>query len=52
MKYGARIFHRKALKPDSANRGTQRPAFEAWKEGRTKDAFVNANMRELARADS
>ena len=49
MKYGARIFHRKALKPDSANRGTQRPAFEAWKEGRTKDAFVNANMRELAR---
>jgi deoxyribodipyrimidine photo-lyase len=49
MKYGSRIFHRKALKPDSANRGTQRPAFEAWKEGRTKDAFVNANMRELAR---
>ena len=49
MKYGSRIFHRKALKPDSANRGTQRPAFEAWKEGRTKDAFVNANMKELAR---
>jgi deoxyribodipyrimidine photo-lyase len=49
MKYGSRIFHRKALKPDSANRGTQRPVFEAWKEGRTLDAFVNANMRELAR---
>ncbi|MDG1674152.1 MAG: DASH family cryptochrome [Flavobacteriales bacterium] len=49
MKYGSRIFHRKALKPDSANRGTQRPAFEAWKEGRTRDAFVNANMKELAR---
>ncbi len=49
MKFGSRIFHRKALKPESANRGTQRPAFEAWKEGRTKDAFVNANMRELAR---
>ena len=49
MKYGSRIFHRKALKPNSANRGTQRPAFEAWKEGRTKDAFVNANMKELAR---
>jgi len=49
MKYGSRIFHRKALKPDSANRGMQRPAFEAWKEGRTRDAFVNANMRELAR---
>ena len=49
MKYGSRIFHRKALKPDSANRGTQRPVFEAWKEGRTKDSFVNANMKELAR---
>ena len=49
MKFGSRIFHRKALKPESANRGTQKPAFEAWKEGRTKDAFVNANMRELAR---
>ena len=49
MKFGPRIFHRKALKPDSVKRGTQRPAFEAWKEGRTKDAFVNANMRELAR---
>ena len=49
MKFGSRIFHRKALKPDSANRGTQRPAFEAWKEGRTRDAFVNANMKELAR---
>ncbi|MGB1635486.1 MAG: DASH family cryptochrome [Flavobacteriales bacterium] len=49
MKYGSRIFHRKALKPDSPNRGTQRSAFEAWKEGRTRDAFVNANMRELAR---
>ena len=49
MKYGSRIFHRKALKPDSANRGMQRPAFEAWKEGRTRDAFVNANMKELAR---
>ena len=49
MKYGSRIFHRKALKPDSANRGMQRSVFEAWKEGRTKDAFVNANMRELAR---
>ena len=32
MKFGSRIFHRKALKPESANRGTQRPAFEAWKE--------------------
>ena len=49
MKYGAKIFHKKALKPDSPNRGTQRHAFEAWKEGRTKDPFVNANMRELAR---
>jgi deoxyribodipyrimidine photo-lyase len=49
MKYGSRIFHRKALKPDSANRGMQRTAFEAWKEGRTRDAFVNANMKELSR---
>ena len=49
MKFGSRIFHRKALKPESANRGTQKPAFEAWKEGRTKDPFVNANMRELSR---
>ncbi len=49
MKFGSRIFHRKALKPESANRGTQKPAFEAWKEGQTKDPFVNANMRELSR---
>ena len=49
MKFGSRIFHRKALKPESPNRGTQKPAFEAWKEGRTKDPFVNANMRELAK---
>lgn len=48
MKYGTQMFHRKALKPDSPNRGTQRHPFEAWKEGRTQDAFVNANMRELS----
>lgn len=48
MKYGTKMFHRKALKPDSPNRGTQRHPFEAWKEGRTQDAFVNANMRELS----
>tara|TARA_B100000989_G_scaffold57579_3_gene39089 strand:- start:1649 stop:2977 length:1329 start_codon:yes stop_codon:yes gene_type:complete len=49
MKFGSRIFHGKALKPESPNRGTQKHPFEAWKDGRTKDAFVNANMRELAR---
>lgn len=49
MKYGVRIFHRKALKPESASREIRSSAFISWKNGQTKDNFVNANMRELAR---
>lgn len=49
LKYGARLFHRRGLSihpPKKALR-QNREVFKAWCEGRTGNAFVDANMREL-----
>lgn len=47
MKYGERIFFRTGIKGSAPNWRQDPRVFEAWCEGRTKDAFVNANMKEL-----
>lgn len=47
MKYGERIFFRTGIKGSAPSWRQDRRVFEAWCEGRTKDAFVNANMKEL-----
>lgn len=57
MRHGRRLFWKAGLKPREHWKGDVGPgasdnraqrAFEAWKSGQTRDAFVNANMRELA----
>ena len=49
-RYGAQIFKRNGIK-DSDEKMTlgDSKTFHRWKEGRTPNAFVNANMIELAR---
>jgi deoxyribodipyrimidine photo-lyase len=49
-RYGAQIFKRNGIK-DSDEKMTlgDSQTFHRWKEGRTPNAFVNANMIELAR---
>lgn len=56
-RHGARLFWKSGIKAVADRKGDVGPgaadnraerAFEAWKAGETKDAFVNANMRELA----
>ena len=56
-RHGARLFWKSGIKAVADRKGDVGPgaednrakrAFEAWQEGTTKDAFVNANMRELA----
>lgn len=56
-RHGARLFWKSGIKAVADRKGDVGPgaadnraerAFEAWKAGATKDAFVNANMRELA----
>ena len=49
-RYGAQIFKRNGIK-DSDEKMTlgDSKTFHRWKEGRTQNAFVNANMIELAR---
>ena len=49
-RYGAQIFKRNGIKDsdDSMTLGDPK-TFHRWKEGRTSNAFVNANMIELAR---
>ena len=49
-RYGAQIFQRNGIKnsEEKMNKGDPK-TFQRWKEGRTPNAFVNANMIELAK---
>lgn len=49
-RYGPKIFQRNGIKNsyEMMTRG-DRKTFQSWKEGRTSNAFVNANMIELSR---
>ena len=49
-RYGAQIFKRNGIKDSDEKMTLGDPkTFHRWKEGRTPNAFVNANMVELAR---
>jgi len=49
-RYGAQIFKRNGIKDSDEKMTLGDPkTFHRWKEGRTPNAFVNANMIELAR---
>ena len=49
-RYGAQIFKRNGIKDSDEKMTLGDPkTFHRWKEGRTQNAFVNANMIELAR---
>ena len=49
-RYGAQIFKRNGIKDSNEKMTLGDPkTFHRWKEGRTSNAFVNANMIELAR---
>ena len=49
-RYGAQIFKRNGIKDSDEKMTLGDPkTFHRWKEGRTSNAFVNANMIELAR---
>jgi deoxyribodipyrimidine photo-lyase len=48
-RYGAQIFKRNGMKETDEKKSLGDPkTFQRWKEGRTPNAFVNANMIELA----
>ncbi len=47
MKYGDRLFHRSGIKGSAPKRRMDERVFSQWASGQTKEAFVNANMREL-----
>lgn len=47
MKYGTRLFHRNGMKGASTTWRGDALVFNAWREGRTGNDFVDANMREL-----
>ena len=48
-RYGAQIFQRNGIKDSEEKMTLGDPkTFQRWKEGRTRNAFVNANMIELA----
>lgn len=47
MKHGTRLFHREGMKGAPTSWQHNKTTFEAWRMGRTGDAFVDANMREL-----
>uniref|UniRef100_A0A671L8Z5 Cryptochrome DASH-like n=1 Tax=Sinocyclocheilus anshuiensis TaxID=1608454 RepID=A0A671L8Z5_9TELE len=48
LKYGNRVFHMNGLQDKHVSWKTDMTLFNAWKEGRTRVPFVDANMRELA----
>lgn len=49
MKYGTRIFQMKGIKAAAPRWHQDQKAFAKWKEGKTGDGFVDANMKELVR---
>ena len=48
MRYGKRIFYRSGIKGTAPKKRADERVFRRWVEGHTGDAFVDANMRELA----
>lgn len=48
LKHGARIFMRSGIRNRPSVAELRDHNFPAWRKGRTDDAFVNANMHELA----
>ncbi|MFT7407426.1 MAG: deoxyribodipyrimidine photo-lyase [Flavobacteriaceae bacterium] len=49
LKYGDRIFKSGGILNKEFADGQDYKKFESWKNGSTGDAFINANMKELAR---
>lgn len=47
MKYSDRLFYRSGIKGSAPKRRMDERVFDQWASGQTKEAFVNANMREL-----
>ena len=47
MKYGSRIFYHNGIKSKTNLSNQNMSSFELWKNGKTNDSFVNANMNEL-----
>ncbi len=47
MKHGTRLFHRNGMKGAGTSWKHDVATFTAWREGRTGNDFVDANMREL-----
>lgn len=48
-KYGSKLFRPSGLRLGSSPNGHDILSFESWCEGKTRDPFVNANMKELNR---
>jgi len=49
MKYGNAVFQEKGIKHEEKQWSKDLSLFGTWLEGKTNDAFVNANMRELTK---
>ena len=47
MKFGKKIFFKHGLTDNANTKNINQTDFEKWKNGKTADAFVNANMKEL-----
>jgi deoxyribodipyrimidine photo-lyase len=47
MRYGDRIFYKTGIKSEAPAKRLNEKVFARWADGRTGDAFVDANMREL-----
>jgi len=47
LKWGRKLFLPEGLRPGKSHNPDDAAAFQTWKEGRTPDRFINANMNEL-----
>ena len=48
LKYGAQIFHEEGVRKNQQySPSPDELLFQSWCEGKTEDAFINANMKEL-----
>ena len=47
LKFGRSLFLPEGLRPGKSSNRNDLVAFQSWKEGRTPDRFINANMNEL-----
>lgn len=48
LKYGNRLFFQRGIRGSRSDWKHDPGAFDRWRQGRTADDFVNANMKELA----